>query len=376
MAAGYDLLVLGGGIIGCSIAWGAATAGARVAVIDAGDDAFRASTGNFGLLWTQGKGANAPAYARWTRASADLWPEFADALIGASGIDFDFQQEGGIQFVLSEADADKRRRSLAGPGETKDPFDVEFLPGDELRRMVPEVGPDVPGATYCRRDGVVNPLLLLRAFRRVLVDAGVAVLQGHPARRIERSATGFSVSVGHRRLDADKLVLAAGLANRELGKAVGIDVALFPQRGHLMVTERLPRFLSLPNSTVRQSREGTVLIGSTQEDAGYDKSADVGMLAGLSARAIRVFPRLGQARMVRGWACLRVMTPDGLPVYEQSSSQPGAFVATAHSGVTLAAIHARRLAPAILAGALPAELGAFRANRFGAWESHAGGSSH
>jgi len=76
----YDLIVIGGGLVGGAIAWGAASAGATTALIDEGDIAFRAARSNFGLVWVQSKGAGMPPYAHWTRRSADLWPAVAAAL--------------------------------------------------------------------------------------------------------------------------------------------------------------------------------------------------------------------------------------------------------------------------------------------------------
>jgi glycine/D-amino acid oxidase-like deaminating enzyme len=86
----------------------------------------------------------------------------------------------------------------------------------------------------------------------------------------------------------------------------------------------------------------------------------------MAARATRIFPALSGARVVRAWAALRVMTPDGFPVYEQSAAHPGAFVASCHSGVTLAAVHAYAFAPAIAAGVLPESFRPFTATRFDA----------
>jgi len=79
---------------------------------------------------------------------------------------------------------------------------------------------------------------------------------------------------------------------------------------------------------------------------------------------VRTFPALRDASIVRTWAALRVMSPDGFPIYEQSRRYPGAFAATCHSGVTLAGAHALALAPAVLAGELPEDLAAFTAARF------------
>ena len=97
--------------------------------------------------------------------------------------------------------------------------------------------------------------------------------------------------------------------------------------------------LRLPVETMRQTAEGTVLLGDSHE-AAAGTATSAGVLSAIANRALRVVPRLADARVVRCWAALRVLTSDGLPIYDASDSVPGAFVATSHSGVTLAAVHA------------------------------------
>ena len=112
----------------------------------------------------------------------------------------------------------------------------------------------------------------------------------------------------------------------------------------LIVTERIAPFLHYPITTIRQTDEGTVMLGDSQEEAGFDPTVGTGVTSVLADRAIRMFPRLGALNVVRTWAALRVMTKDGFPIYEQSETCPGAFVATCHSGVTLCAAHAFQVA--------------------------------
>ncbi|ODT66481.1 MAG: hypothetical protein ABS75_27295 [Pelagibacterium sp. SCN 63-23] len=376
MTNSYDLLVIGGGLIGAATAWGAARAGAKVVVVDGEDNAYRASLGNFGLLWTQGKGINAPAYAEWTRAAIRLWPDFAAALTEASGLDIGFEQRGGLHFLLSEAEAEKRMAQLAPSGSPRDDFAVEFISATTLRATMPDLGPEVFGATFCRRDGAVNPLLLLQALRIALERSGARLLSGRSVEGIRPLGGGFAISLADQEIRAGRLLLAAGLGSRELGRSVGLDLAVFPQRGQLMITARTTPLLDLPASAVRQNREGTIMLGSTQENVGFDKSIGVPQLAAIAGRAVRIFPRIAELDLVRSWSCLRVMTPDGYPIYQQSGQYPGAFAATAHSGVTLAGIHALSLAPALLAGRLPAGVESFAADRFGEWDGHTGGSEH
>src|SRR5215207_5291101 len=99
-----DVLVVGGGLLGASIAWGLARLGLRVAVLDEGDTAFRAARANFGLVWVQGKGLGKPEYSNWTQASAALWPTLSDELKRETGIDPGFSQPGGFSIRLTEVE--------------------------------------------------------------------------------------------------------------------------------------------------------------------------------------------------------------------------------------------------------------------------------
>ena len=105
-----DYAIIGGGIVGLSVAWGLLRRGRRVLVIDGEDDGFRASRGNFGLIWVQGKGLNEPAYARWSQRSAAAWAGFATELGEGAGVDLRLQQTGGYDFYLDEAELEARVR--------------------------------------------------------------------------------------------------------------------------------------------------------------------------------------------------------------------------------------------------------------------------
>ena len=160
------------------------------------------------------------------------------------------------------------------------------------------------------------------------------------------------------------MVLTAGVGNKALGESVGLDVPVRPQRGQLIVTEKAAPFLHHPVVTVRQTDEGGLMIGDSQEEQ-TDPVVGPAILATMADRAQRMFPLIGSLNVVRTWAALRVMTRDGFPIYDQSATCPGAFVATCHSGVTLAANHALELPGHIVRGELPADtFSTFSARRF------------
>ena len=362
----YEFAVIGGGLVGAAIGWGLARLGRRVVVLDEGDVAFRASRGNFALVWVQSKGLGMPEYAAWTRRSSDAWAELASALKDETEIEVAFQRPGGFALALSatELEARANRMQLLHNQPNMTPYPYEVLDRDRVRAMLPAIGPEVAGGVFCPLDGHCNSLRLLRALHSGLQNRGGAYLPEHRVGRILREADGFALATKSLTLHASRVVLAAGNGNAKLAPMVGLAAPVRPQRGQVIVTERAEPFLPYPVHTVRQTDEGTVMIGSSAEEAGFDDHVGTAVLARMAARAVRMFPCLGALNVVRSWAALRVMSADGFPIYDQSVSHPGAFLATCHSGVTLAANHALVLPPMLADGALARELASFGAARF------------
>ena len=363
----FDVAVVGGGVVGSAIAWGLARGGRRVVVLDEGDVAHRASRGNFALIWVQSKGLGMARYSAWTMRSADAWEGFAGTLKEETAIDVAFRRSGGFNLVLSEAEWHARKKVLerlqAQPGMQR--FDWEMLDRSAVEKLLPRVGPDVTGGSYSRYDGHCNALRLLRSLNQGMQQHGVVYRPEHRVQRIEHRSGEFRLVTSGNELRAGKVVLAAGLDNARLGAMVGLSIPVRAERGQLIVTEKTAPFLDYAMSKVRQTDEGGVMIGDSQEDAGVEDTVSTRVIAVLAKRAIRVFPQLATLNAVRTWACLRVMTPDRFPIYDQSETCPGAFSAACHSGVTLAAAHALFLAPDIAEGRLPSdEFQTFSSRRF------------
>lgn len=363
----YDAVVIGGGLVGSAVAYGLRRELDHVAVLDEGDVAYRASRGNFGLVWVQSKGMGLPRYGVWTMTSAGAWPQLAAELREQTGVDVHLEQRGGLHALLSDEEMEARatfmRTLLAQPGMAQ--YDWKMLDRHELADMVPGIGPEVRGATWTPVDGIANPLKLLRALHMSFAQRAVDYLPRCPAQQVRQRDGVFEVTTPTGTVRARKLVLASGLSNKALGEQVGLAVPVRPQRGQIVVLGRTRRLLETPLSTLRQTDEGTWLIGDSQEEAGYvDNQVGLPILGTLADRAVRTLPALREVRVVRSWAALRVMSKDGFPIYQQSETCPGAFVATCHSGVTLAAAHALKLAPMIAAGQLADDMAPFSTRRF------------
>jgi hydrogen cyanide synthase HcnC len=369
----FDFAVVGGGLVGAAIAWGLSGLDRRVVILDEGDIAYRASCGNFALVWVQGKGGGMSQYADWTRQSVDLWPPFAEALRAESGLDVCFQQPGGLHLLFSEREIENRANALKRlqnrPGTAS--FEYCILDRAATERMLPQIGPEVAGASFCPLDGHVNVLRLLRALHVSLQQRGGGYLSDRSVQKIEPVGGEFRLHTANGQIVVGKLVLAAGLDNARLATMVGLDAPVRPQRGQIVVTEKVAPFLPYVIQTVRQTDEGNVMIGDSVEETGFDTSVDTKILAVMANRALKMFPLLGRLNVLRCWAALRVMPKDGYPIYDQSETCPGAYLATCHSGVTLTPAHALLLPAWIDNNNLSnGSLQAFSARRFHVPTSH------
>jgi glycine/D-amino acid oxidase-like deaminating enzyme len=287
---------------------------------------------------------NQPRYARWSQQSASIWADFAAELGDDTGRVVPLEQKGGYDFHFSEeslaakvADYQTLKDRLDGDY----PFDV--LGHNALRREEPNIGPKVVGAILHHQDGHANPLRLLLALADGVRRLGGRVLTGKTVTQVTKP-DGFAIACDDGTVvGAAKVVLSAGLGAAELGPGLGFKAPVRAQRGQVLITEKLPPMINRPSLIARQVDEGGIQIGATNEEVGLDDRVTRRGLSGLAAEAVAAYPVLARAQLVRSWGALRVLSPDGLPIYQQSHAMPGAYLVTCHSGITLAAAHARLL---------------------------------
>jgi hydrogen cyanide synthase HcnC len=261
----YDLIVIGGGLVGGAIAWGAQAKGASVVLLDEGDIAYRAARGNFGLVWVQSKGAGMPPYAQWTRQSAGLWPDLAHQLRQATGTDTALHQPGGLAFCLSDEEFEQRESLIHRMHNESGDIGTRMVSREEVRAMVPGLGDAVTGASFCPMDGHASPLHLLKALHQTL-DYRPNRKVGH----IHARPGLFIVRTGGETYIAPRIVIAAGLGSRDLAPMVGLHMPVVPLQGQIIVTERMRPLIDYPTHLLRQTDEGTVMLGDSQEDVGFD----------------------------------------------------------------------------------------------------------
>ncbi len=361
-----EYAIVGGGIVGLSLAYGLLDLGKRVIIFDEGDLAFRASRGNFGLVWVQGKGLKQPAYARWSRGSAALWGDYAAELEEATGQSLALQQDGGYGYHLTDEALEQEIKDYTWLKEQLGGnYPFEALRPNELRREEPNVGTDIAGAVYHPEDGHVNSLRLFQALASEVRRKGARFVPKVTVTNVVQQPDGFQLTYGKSNHHlSQKVILSAGLGAMTLGPLLGFKAPIRPQRGQVMITEKLPKLMNRPSDTLRQVDEGGVQIGASAEEVGLDDRETPGALAKLAKDAIRVYPALANVKTVRSWSALRIMSPDGLPIYQESLTCPGAFLVTCHSGITLSAAHARLLPQWMEGQANAPDLTPFSEDRF------------
>jgi sarcosine oxidase subunit beta len=352
MANNSDVIVIGGGVIGSSIAYQLARRGLSVTVVEAREVASGASGASAGGVRQQGRDPRELPIAM--RAIA-MWPSLADELEA----DLDYHQDGHLTLVADEADlpelearvADQRARGL----------DVFVIDGDELRAVAPGVGTAILAGAYCPTDGHANPIWTTKAFAAAATRQGACILERTPV-------TGLLLDTSMVRgvltpdgpLEADWIVNAAGAWSPALCRLAGVELPIETIAPQMLLTTPLPHaldpvigFVGRPLS-LKQLRYGHYLVGGGWPASVYmQRARPIGWnrydsVAGSAQVCSFVWPVLRRAGIVRVWAGLEALAADEVPILGAVPGVDGLLLATGFSG------HGFALSPYV--GVLIAEL--------------------
>ena len=351
----FDVVVIGGGVIGVAVAYYLAKAGLSVTVVERGGVGREASGANVGLV-TLFSGHSfeepdpGPVY-ELTRASANAYTTLGDE----TGVDIEYEQNGGVVFAETEEKLGVIRHAYEGYRRRGVP--VEWLDARGVLDCEPAFYSDhVLGGVFCPLNGQINPLMLCRAFAQGARRHGVKLLLDTVVEAIACEGGRVSaVRASAGDLGCEFVVNAAGAWAGEVGAMVGVKVPVIPARGQIMLTEPVPPFIrrvvSGSEPSARQTRRGNVIIGSTVEDAGFDKRVTTDTIAEFAHGALAHFPRLRGLRVIRTWAGLRPASPDHKPIIELMEEPAGFCLAAGHSrrGICYAAGTGRLVAEMITA---------------------------
>ncbi|HEX4965236.1 MAG TPA: glycine oxidase ThiO [Thermoanaerobaculia bacterium] len=359
-----DVLVLGGGIIGLACARELALRGLRVEVVERLPHGAEASLAAAGMLSPVSEPQARGPFLDACRASRDLWGPWVAALEGETGLPIDYDTSGTLLVALEEGDEaelDEVVRFARELGERAEEIDLAAL-----RHWVPDVTPEARRALHLPDDHRVDNVQVCALLAQAAQKLGVLIHYDSEVERIERRPEGTVLAHGrHWRKEARLLVLAAGAWSGLIPELPPFPVR--PVRGQMLLLGGVdwPWGGSVRQGSAYGVRRGatSLLVGATQEEAGFAKHNTVAGVEGLLAFTRRLFPGLGHARLETVWAGLRPATPDGLPILGPVPNWP-AVIATGHfrNGILLAPWTAKEVARLVFEG--ETEVPAFSPQRF------------
>ncbi|MCC7034323.1 MAG: glycine oxidase ThiO [Acidobacteria bacterium] len=346
MGSAPAVLVIGGGVIGATAAWELASAGARVRLFDArrpGDGATRASAG---VLAPYLEGHAASPLRELGRESLDLYDAFVARLSADSDRAIVYRRDGSLEVALTMAEAE--RLSAASAVLWRDGVEARWVPGAVIPDIEPNAAPDAPGALLIPMHGHVGVTSLTAAAVAGLRQHGGEVVEASGAIEVSRvPGGGVRVRSDAATWEADLAVLAAGSWSSRITVEAADPVPVRPIRGQLLQLAAAPGTVSHivwgTAGYLVPWPDGSVLVGATVEDVGFDESATDEARLELLEMAAALVPALKHATLADVRVGLRPRGPDDLPIVGRSAAVPGLVYATAHyrSGVLLAPLTAQ-----------------------------------
>lgn len=368
MPENYDVVVVGGGVVGAACARELARSGHRVAVLDpagARGQAWRASAG---MLAPQIEARQGDLLFELGLAGRELYCGLADTLREATGVDVGLWRGGSAAVALHESEAANLRSKVAW--QRQQGHVCDWLEADEVRARYPWLGP-CAGALWAPHEGALDPVRLVEALRAD-ARAHAADLVDDEAVALDQRGDRITGVTGRRaRYGAGAVLLAAGAWVR-LIRGLPRPMPVEPVRGQMAALpwpDGVERAIVYHDDCYLLARGDEAIAGSTMEYVGYDASVTSAGLGRILTAAVALCPPLGGLAVSRSWAGLRPMTPDGLPILGAEPRLPGLWYAAGYGrhGVLLAGITAMLLR-LMMNGQTPTEdLSALRPERFFDW---------
>ncbi len=362
-----DVVILGGGIVGCTTAYYLAREGVRATIIERDTVAGHSSGFALGGLNPLGGVGIPDPLGRLSLESFRLHAELATALPDETGVDTEYDLETGITFAFSEAEAMAMQERLPWQ-QAQEGFRVEWKGGEDILTLEPRLAPGVVGGVVTQHLGMLDPyrhtLALLQAAERAgtVMRHGTVLGLGFNEDRLR------SVQLSSGDITCERVVVAMGAWTVHASDWLGIDLPVRPLKGQILrlqVDGPPMSHLSWGGSYAVTKPDDLVWVGTTEEDAGYDEAPSVQGMQSIMESAMRALPYLADGRVVQHTACLRPVTADGLPILGQVPGRPDVVVATGggRKGIHLSAVMGRIAADLVLHGQTQYDISALKPGR-------------
>lgn len=341
-----DVIIVGGGIIGCAAAYYLTKKGCSVLVLEGSKDIGNGgSSRNGGGVRQSGRDPRELPLAMY--GIKNLWPTLSEEL----EVDCEYHQDGNLRLGKTE----KHLEILQGLTDRAKAcgLDVRMIDGDGVRAINPYLSDEVIGASWCPTDGHANPLTTTLGYYKMARRLGARFITEEPVVALRKIK-------GHLRqvitkdnvYEGDTVILAAGLGSRDIAATVGIDIPMQPAMLETLVTEAQPPMFDQMLGTAEadfyghQTKHGSFVFGGTSGLEGFTKDNHTPVTSSISAPStcrgiIKYFPVLRDAKIVRTWAGWMDLCADKVPVISTVSEVPGLILACGFSG------HGFGIAPAV-----------------------------
>ena len=363
----FDTVIVGGGVIGLSIARSMALRGVRnICVIERQECGTEASFAAAGMLAPQAEADNPDEFFQLLCRSRDLYPDWASTLKAETGIDIELDLTGTICLSFNEDEEQELRQRFEW--QSKAGLSAERLTTAEVRRLEPQISASVTGALLFPRDVQVENRRLLAALATSVQVLGVSVMNETNVEEVVVSAGHVSgVQTNKGLIQSPTVVIAAG-AWSDLTGAMKFPVE--PVRGQMVCLSAKPQLtrhvIYSPRGYLVPRQDGRLIAGSTTERVGYLKMVTAGGVKSILMNASEISPAIERLPLVTSWAGLRPRAPDGLPLLGPCDEIEGLIYATGHyrNGILLAPLTGELIAETVVDGRISGELATFSPNRF------------
>ncbi|HZM85944.1 MAG TPA: glycine oxidase ThiO [Blastocatellia bacterium] len=365
-----DAIVVGGGVIGCTIAWRLAQQGLKVRLFERGKVGDEASRAAAGMLSPQAESQSKGPFFDLCLKSRLMYREFADELSDVSGIDVEYNDSGTLFVVLSGEDDEETTRWAAWQTEAGLP--LQPFSEDDIRRIEPAVTESATRAIFLPEEHQVENRRLMDSLKIAIGLAGVELVEDAEVTSLataQNRVTGV-ISAG-KRFDTGSVIVAAGTWSSRLLEPLGLNVKVIPARGQMIAVKGdgcpITRVVHSSSVYVVPRRDGRILIGATVEYTGFKKEVTVSAINHLLKAGLELVPSLGQFAVVETWSGLRPDTIDHLPIIGPSGID-NLILATGHfrNGILLAPVTAELVADTVVQGRVSDDLKPFGVSRFDA----------
>ncbi len=369
-----DVIVIGGGLIGCSIAVRLAQGKLRVCVLDRGDPGEEASAAAAGMIAPQGETVEPDAFFELCAASRDLFSGFVAEVEELSGQDVGYRRDGELLVAMDDPEVSELEKVYEA--QSRQGLPIEKIAPEEIHHRVAGLSPAIRSGLFIPGDHWVDNQRLSAAVVAACRRLGVDILARHAVTKLNvQGGRAESVEAitspdprGRAILAADRFVLAAGCWSAALADPLGIKLSMQPCRGQMIEFDApadLPLVVRAGHHYLVPRAGRRILAGTTAEYVGFDKAVTAEGLRSIIAGVERIAPFVQDLTFRRAWSGLRPDTADHYPILGLGEI-PNLFFATGHfrNGILLAPITAQLISELILKGSSSRPLGAYCPTRF------------